>query len=123
MNVVDTSGWIEYLGDGPNADRFATAIEDVASLIVPTIIVYETYKRSVQLRNEQAAMGAVMAMHQGQVVDLDSATAIEAARLSVSLSLPMADSIILATARHFGATVWTQDAHFDGLPDARFFPK
>ncbi len=119
MNVVDTSGWIEYFGDGRNADAFAPAVEDVDALIVPTIVIYETYKRFLQLRDEAAAMEAVLAMHAGHVIELDFALAVEAARLSASLHLPMADSIILATARAYGAIVWTQDAHFQALPDAR----
>jgi predicted nucleic acid-binding protein len=123
VNVVDTSGWIEYLRDGPSAENFAPPIEDSESLVVPTIVIYEAYKRSLQLQDEQAAMDAVIAMVQGKVIGLDLSTAVQAARLSFSLRLPMADSIILATAQQFGATIWTQDAHFDGLPGVRLFPK
>ena len=123
MKNLDKSGWIEYFGDGPNADWFAPAIEDVEALVVPTMVIYETFKRLLQHCNEEVAMEAVLAMHQGQVVDFDSGFAIEVARLSSSLHLPTADSIILATARRFGATVWTQDAHFEGLPDVRLFSK
>lgn len=123
MNVVDSSAWLEYFADGPNADHFAEAIEDIDALVVPTVVIYETYKRLLQQRGEQMALEAVLAMHEGRVVDLDAGGAIEAARLSSELHLPMADSIILATTRRFGATVWTQDAHFEGLTDARFFPK
>lgn len=124
MNVVDSSAWLEYFADAPNAQVFTPFILDSQALIVPTIVVYETFKRLLQQRGEEVAMEGLLAMYQGgQVVDLDAGIAVEGARLSVSLRLPMADAIILATARRFGATVWTQDAHFEGLPDTRVFPK
>lgn len=123
MNVVDSSAWLEYLAGGPNADRFASAIEDVEALIVPAISIYEVFKRLSQQESDELALEAIAAMFQAPIADLDAATAIEAARLSLALRLPMADSMILATARKYGATLWTQDAHFEGLPDARFLPK
>ncbi len=123
MIVVDSSAWLEYLAGSAYADRFAAAIEDVDELLVPAVSIYEVFKRLAQQRGEEVAGGAIAAMFQGVIADLDAATAIEAARLSLALRLPMADSLILATARKFGATLWTQDAHFEGLPDVRFFAK
>lgn len=123
MNVVDSSGWLEYFADGSNADFFAPAIERPTSLLVPSISLLEVFKRVLQQRDESAALQAVALMQQGQVVDLDGAIALTAARLGTDFGLPLADSVILATARHFNATVWTQDTDFDGLPDVRFTKK
>ncbi len=115
MNVVDSSGWLEYYADGPNADFFASAIERTSELIVPTVSLYEVFKRVSQQRGEGDALQAVAVMAQGAVAELDMDLALEAARLSIDLKLPMADSVMLATARRFGAILWTQDAHFDGV--------
>ncbi len=115
MNVVDSSGWLEFFSDGPNADFFAPAITAVAELVVPTISLYEVFKRVLQQRSESEALESVAAMQQGLVVDLDTALALSAAKLSTSLSLPMADSIMLATARAYRATLWTQDADFKDI--------
>lgn len=123
MNVVDSSGWLEYFADGSNADFFAPAIERPTSLLVPSISLLKVFKRVLQQRDESAALQAVALMQQGQVVDLDGAIALTAARLGTDFGLPLADSVILATARHFNATVWTQDADFDGLSDVRFTKK
>jgi predicted nucleic acid-binding protein len=115
MNVVDFSGWLEYFADAPNAEFFAPAIEDTSELIVPSISVYEVFKKVLQERGEGDALQAVAVMTQGKVVELDTTLALCAARLSVDLKLPMADSMMLAVARMYGATLWTQDADFEGL--------
>ncbi len=120
MNVVDSSGWLEFFGDGRNAEFFSTPLSDAPSLIVPVITVYEVFKRVLFDRGEGAALEAVALMQQGEVVELTSASAIEAARLSVEASLPMADAIILSMARARGATFWTQDAHFEGMADVTY---
>jgi predicted nucleic acid-binding protein len=120
VNVVDSSGWLEYLADGPNAAFFAPAIERQADLLVPTLSIFEVFKRVLGQRDESSALQAIALMHQGQLVDLTGPLALDAARLSRSAGLPMADSIILATARAHGATLWTQDTDFKGLPDVRF---
>ncbi len=120
MNVVDSSGWLEYFADGPSAGFFAPAIEDPEQLIVPTLSLYEVFKKVLQERGESEALGAVAIMKLGQVVDLDDATAIGAAHLSVDLDLPMADSIMLATARAREATFWTQDADFEKMDGVRY---
>ncbi len=123
MNVVDSSGWLEYFADGPNAQFFATAVEDPAQLIVPTISIYEVFKRVLQQVDEHAALQAVAVIQQGQVVDLTHPLALRAAAISVALRLPMADSIILATARSYGATLWTQDADFENVEGVRYVQK
>lgn len=115
MNVVDSSGWLEYFAAGPNADFFAGAIEATEDLVVPTITVHEVFKRVHHQRGEGDALQAVALMQQGSIVDLTTRLALEAARTSVELGLPMADSAILATARSSGATLWTRDADFAGV--------
>jgi predicted nucleic acid-binding protein len=120
VNVVDSSGWLEFLADGPNAAFFAPAIERTADLVVPTLSIFEVFKRVLLQRDESHALQAVALMHQGRLVDLTAPLAIDAARLSRSANLPMADSIMLATARVYGATLWTQDGDFEGLPGVRF---
>ena len=123
MNVVDSSAWLEYFADGPNASIFAKPIEATRSLIVPTLSLFEVFKRVSQQRNEDAALRAIAVMEQGRIVDLDRATALEAARLSILHGIAMADSVMLASARRSGATLWTQDADFDGLPGTKYFAK
>ena len=120
MNVVDSSGWLEYLADGPNADFFAPAIEATDELVVPTLSLYEVFKRVLQQRGEGHALQAVALMVQGQVIDLDVDLALSAAKVSAELKLPMADSVMLATARAQETILWTQDADFDGLAGVRY---
>jgi predicted nucleic acid-binding protein len=120
MNVVDSSAWLEYFANGPNASFFAAAIEQTDELVVPSLTIYEVFKRVFQQRDEGDALRAVAVMQQGRVVDLDVRLALTAARLSVDTRLPMADSVVLATARLNDATLWTQDADFDSLPSVRY---
>jgi predicted nucleic acid-binding protein len=120
MNVVDSSGWLEYFAGGPNADFFAPAVESVSELIVPTLNLYEVFKRVLQQRGEGDALQAVAVMVQGTVVDLDMDVALNAAKLSIDLKLPMADSVMLATSRRHGAILWTQDAHLNGVQGVQY---
>lgn len=123
MNVVDSCGWLEYFADGKNADFFAPVIEDTASLIVPAISPFEVFKRILQQRTENDALRAVALMQQGRVVVLDDALALSAAKLSFDLKLPMADSLILATARAHAAVLWTQDDDFSGIQGVQYIEK
>ena len=123
MNVVDSSGWLEYFGNGPNADFFTPALAEESLLIVPSITIFEVFKRALLQRGQTAALQVTAMMQQGKVIELDAALATTAAQLSAELKLPMADSIILATARQCAATIWTQDADFEGLADVRFVRK
>jgi predicted nucleic acid-binding protein len=123
MNVVDSSAWLEYFADGPNAAIFAKPIEATRSLIVPTLSLFEVFKRVSEQRNEDEALRVIAVMEQGRVVDLDQATALEAARLSIEHAIAMADSVMLATARRHRAILWTQDSDFDGLSSARYHAK
>lgn len=123
MNVVDSSGWIEFLGGGANADFFAKAVSDASRLVVPTICVFEVCRWMRRELGEGRALEAMALMQQGSIVDLDATLAMSAARLSLELKLPMADSIILATARASEATLWTQDDDFEGLDDVKYIAR
>ena len=123
MNVIDSSGWLEYLVDGANADFFAGSIEDEANLATPTICMYEVFKRVLIEFGEERALDAVGLMSRGLIVDLNRQDAVEAARISAQLKLAMADSIILATAQAFEATLWTQDAHFKDIEGVRYIER
>ena len=120
MNIVDSSGWLEYFADGPNASFFAPAIQRPQDLIVPTVSIYEVFKRIVQQKDESDGLRAVAAMHQGSVLPLDEGLALSAARLSLDVKLPMADSIMLATAKATESVFWTQDAHFKDMEGVRY---
>jgi toxin FitB len=115
VNVVDSSAWLEYFGDGANASEFAGAIESPEMLVVPSLTIYEVFKRICQIKDETIALDAVAVMLQGRVVTLTGHLALHAARVSLENGLAMADAIILATARAEEATLWTQDAHFAGM--------
>jgi predicted nucleic acid-binding protein len=123
MKVVDTSGWLEYFAGSANASFFAPAIEDSEHLIVPVICIYEVFKKVLQSQGQATAEVQVADLVKGNVVDLDASLAMSAAMLSAELKLPMADSIILAVAREYNATLWTQDEHFKGLPGVEYVEK
>jgi predicted nucleic acid-binding protein len=120
VNLVDSSGWLEYFADGPKADVFAPVLKDIDNVLVPTICMYEVFKVVLRERGEEDALQAVALMKQGEVVDLTSELAMVAARLSAELKIPMADSIIVATARLYEATIWTLDADFKKIDGAKF---
>lgn len=122
MNVVDSSAWLEYFADGPNAGHFAAAIEDTSALVVPSITLLEVFKCISRQRDETTALQYIAVMQQGQVVALDAALALRAATLGLRHALPLADSIIYATARQARGTVWTQDSDFEGLDGVRYWP-
>jgi toxin FitB len=123
VNVVDSSGWLEYLADGPNADFFADSILSTRNLLVPTLSLYEVFKRVLHQRGEDDALQAVALMQQGTIVELSASLALSAARISFSDKIPMADSIMLATARAYGATLWSQDSDFENIPGVRYIAK
>jgi len=123
VNVVDSCGWLEYFANGSNADFFAPAIEATEDLLVPSLSLFEVFKRILQQRTEADAMRAIALMRQGRVIDLSDTLALGAARLSFETKLPLADSIILYSARHHGARLWTQDAHFESVDGVCFVRK
>lgn len=123
MDVVDSSGWVEYFSNGVNAEFFMTSVQDLENLLVPSICIYEVFKRLTLDLGEENALQAVGIMSYGRVIELDRKIAIDAAQISLELKLAMADSIILATARDYSATLWTQDAHFKGLEGVNYIEK
>lgn len=123
MNLVDSSGWLEFFTDGQHAARFAEPLADRSRLLVPTIIIYEVFKVVMRERDEGAALQVAALLRQGFVADLSEDIALKAARLSSALKLPMADSIILATARLYNAVIWTQDEHFSGIDGVKYLRK
>src|SRR5215212_753816 len=123
MNIVDSSGWIEYIVDDVNANFFEPLIIDTENLLVPTICLYEVFKRVLQEHGEERALDAMGIMSLGTIIDLDRQIAIHAAQISIELKLAMADSIILATTRAYAATLWTQDEHFKGIEGIKYKEK
>jgi predicted nucleic acid-binding protein len=123
VNLVDSSAWLEYFADGPNASFFAAAIENQRELIVPTIVLFEVYKRVRQQRDDRAALAASAILYRGRIIDLTAGLAFNAAKISDSEKLPMADSIIIATARSEHAVVWTQDADFKRFDAVKYRAK
>jgi predicted nucleic acid-binding protein len=123
MNIVDSSGWLAYFADEPNARHFLSPLSDAASLIVPTVTIYEVFKVILRESNENDALQAAVSMQKGTVVDLTASLAIAASKLSLEYNLPMADGIILATAREFNAVLWTQDSDFKNMSGVKYFPK
>ena len=121
MHIVDTSAWLEYFADSPQARHFAAAVEDTEHLLVPAVIVYEVFKKVALAFDENRALQAIGQLKQGRVVNVDEAIAIYAGKLSLEKKLPMADALIYATAVLHDATVYTQDAHFEGLAQVRYF--
>ncbi len=123
MNIIDSSGWLEYFADGPNASFFSRPLQKTADLIVPTITIYEVFKVVLRQRNESDALQSVALMQQGSIVDLTSNISVLAAKVSIDRHLPMADSIILATAQVYKATIWTQDSDFKGIDGVHYIEK
>lgn len=123
MNIVDSSGWLEYFVDGPNATKFAEPLTEADKLLVPSISIYEVFKVVLRERGEHQALQAAAVMQKGNVIDLNPRVAMTAAKLSIAHSLPMADSIILATARIHDALIWTQDVDFKGLDSVKYLEK
>jgi predicted nucleic acid-binding protein len=122
MNLVDSSGWLEYFAGGPLAGKFSAPLNNTASLIVPTICLYEVFKVVLREKNEDAAFQAIALMNQGNIVELSTDIAVHAAKISHAKKIPMADSIILATAMIHEAIVWTKDDDFKGLQGVKYFP-
>ncbi|MFN0206531.1 MAG: type II toxin-antitoxin system VapC family toxin [Planctomycetota bacterium] len=120
MNVVDSSAWLEFLADGPNSSFFSATVQDVKHLLVPSITILEVYKRVCQQRDASDALAAIAIMRQGRIIDLSIDLALSAAALGIKYKLPLADSIILATAEANKATVWTMDSDFAEIPGVQY---
>ncbi|MEK7085688.1 MAG: type II toxin-antitoxin system VapC family toxin [Patescibacteria group bacterium] len=122
-NVVDSSAWLEYFVGTKNADNFAKVIENTKNLIIPTITIYKVFKKILQRKNRKNAIEIIAHMKLGKIIELNLGLSLKAAKLSIKFNLPMADSIILATAQEYNATVWTQDEDFKGIPGVKYFKK
>jgi predicted nucleic acid-binding protein len=123
MNIIDSSGWLEYFSDGPNAKYYLPPLNDPSSLIVPVITIYEVFKVALRESSENEALQAVAAMQKGKIVDLTANIAMDASKLSLQFNLPMADSIILATAQAYQCVIWTQDSNFQNIEGVNYFSK
>ncbi len=123
MNCVDSCGWLEYFVDGENAEEYAPVLQDYENLIVPSISIYEVYRKTARDAGLKEASQAIATMQMGTCVELDARTAIMSARVGLEYNLPLADSIFYATAVLYDALLWTQDEHFSGLPGVKFIPK
>ena len=123
MNIIDSSGWLEYYSDGPNAKYFLPPLNDTSSLVVPVFTIYEVFKVVLRESTENEAFQAVAAMQKGEIVDLTANIAMSASKLSLQYNLPMADSIILATAQSYKCIIWTQDADFQNIEHVKYFSK
>jgi len=122
MNIIDSSGWLEYFSDGPNAIHYLPPLNDTSSLIVPVITIYEVFRVALRESAENEALQAVAAMQKGKIIDLNANIAMDASKLSLQHDLPMADSIILATARAYDCVIWTQDSDFQHIEGVNYFP-
>jgi toxin FitB len=123
MNIIDSSGWLEYFSNGPNAEKYLSPLSDTSSLIVPVITIYEVFKVVLRESTENEALQAVAAMKKGKVIDLSASIAMNASKLSLKHNLPMADSIILATARAYECIIWTQDSDFQNIEGVKYFSR
>lgn len=123
MNVVDSSAWLSYFAGDKNSSTFAKPIEALEQLLVPSITITEVFKNILRQRDEGSALAVIAHMNQGKVIPLDGQLAIDAANFGIIHKLPLADSIIFATAQKFKATLWTQDSDFKGLKDVNFYAK
>ena len=123
MNVVDSSGWVEYFFDSPRADLFATAVENVTELFVPVVSIYEVHKILSRKLPAGAVASCLDVMRLGRVLDLTDRRAVAAADIAGTHKLAMADAVIYSMAREFDATLWTQDVDYSGLAGVKYFEK
>lgn len=123
MNLVDSSGWIEYLQDTPRADLFAAAIEDRNHLLVPTLALFEVHRVLSRSLPTDLVNRCLDVMRLGRVLDLTDARAIAASHIAAQHKLAMADAAMYSMALEFGASFWTQDVDYQGLPGVRYQAK
>jgi predicted nucleic acid-binding protein len=123
MNIIDSSAWLTYFAGESQSKHFIELFNDPETFIVPTITIYEVFKVVLREAGENEALQAIAAMKKGKVVDLTQSLALSASKLSLKHRLPMADSIILATAKLYNAVVWTLDSDFQNIDGVKYFPK
>ncbi len=122
-NLVDSSGWLEFFTDGPLALKYLRYLERPQEAVVPSLVIYEVYKKIKKERSEEEALIAVAHMGKAKIVVLDDALAMSAADISLKYNLPMADAIIYATALQEDARLITSDSHFSHLDNVIFLKK
>lgn len=121
--VVDSSGWIQYFGNGPKAGSFAPYLENSEHLLLPTIVVYEVYKKLLHAGENSLAeqfLSQAFSFNAREIF-IDSPVAAIAAKISLELKLAMADALIYACAKTHKAELVTADHHFEGLPNVILF--
>src|SRR5215510_10515127 len=123
MNIIDSTFWLEYFADTEAGDIISEIIENSKELLVPTITIYEVFKKLLSEKGEDDALLAIAHMKQGKIVDLNDEISLSAAKISNNNKIPMADSIIYATNLKFNSILWTQDKHFEGLKSVNYFKK
>jgi len=123
VNVVDSSCWLEFFSGSEIGDEIAPVIGDAERLVVPSITIYEVFKKLLIELDEDRALFAIAHMKQGVVIDLDADLAIVSARTGKELKLSLVESIIYAISRKYDAILWTQDKHFQSLEAVRYFEK
>lgn len=123
MIVIDSSGWLEFFGDGPHAEEFAGRLRNPGDILTPTVALYEVYKVAKRDRSEDEAVRAVAMMKKTRIIDLSEELALTAADLSLAHGLSMADSMMLAVARAYDAELATTDAGFAGIDGVTVFSK
>jgi predicted nucleic acid-binding protein len=123
LSVVDSSGWIEFLANDPNASAFEPQIDPPTELVIPTIVLVEVLRWLRAHGRADEAEETLAAMARARVVPLTISIASLAAELGIRHRLPLADSIVYATAQSLGMELWTQDKDFEGLPGVRYLPK
>lgn len=122
-HILDSSAWLECLDDGSNVKHFSPILRKLPNLIIPAIVLTEVRKVALKQRSPAEADAVTDAMRSGIIIPIDAEIAILAADLFIKHKLALADSLIYATALIHKATLWTQDAHFHGLPQVKYFPK
>lgn len=120
MNILDSSCWLEYLSDGKKVKKISQVIENTKLLMVPSISIYEVFKKVLSFSNENQALQIVALMQQAKVVDLDISISMLSAKLSLQYKLPLADSIMLASAKYYKATLWSFDSDFKNIPGVKY---
>ena len=123
MNIVDSSCWLEYFAGSSVGEKVASCIEKTKELIVPSITLYEVFKKLITELDEDRALFAIAHMKQGKVIELDSDLAIYSAQIGKHYKLAMADSIIYATSLKYNTILWTQDKHFKEMKNVKYFGK
>jgi len=123
MNVVDSSGWIEFFLAGVNGPVFKPVIEHRDELLVPVIALYEVHKILSRKLPAKTVLAALNVMRLGRVLELTDRRAIAAADIALRHHLAMADAIMYSLALEHNATFWTQDVDYQGLPSVHWFPK